>query len=175
MHFVCIQWEEIGPDDSRFQLKSHVPTNIKLHIAWKIIHKIRTSNYGRQAGHAQVPFDPSKELVRSESAERKNGERGNPNYCLLGFCLPLSSLVIDVFGLDTIHTDKQQLFHNTFSTSKCCMHSAQLACLSASNLIIAPLLSAKQSMPRLLLCQKKQNYLFSSCPRQPLSTGLGSL
>lgn len=105
MHLVCIQWEEIGPDDSRFQLKSHVPTNIKLHIAWKIIHKIRTSNYSRQAGHAQVPFDPSKELVRSESAERKNGERGNPNCCLLGFCLPLSSLVIDVFGLDTIYTN----------------------------------------------------------------------
>jgi len=71
---MSIQWEETAPDDCRFQLKSHVPMNTKLHIAWKIIHKIRTSKYSWQVGHAQVPMT-HKDLARSESAGRRNSER----------------------------------------------------------------------------------------------------
>lgn len=119
-------------------MKSHVPTNTKLHIAWKIVHKIRTSNYSGRVGHAQVPIT-HKNKQQSQKVLRGGTLEEGKSQCFLGFCLTLWSLIhlTDVCGLDTIHTIS--CYFTTLFPHLSAMCFAQLSYLGSSNLVTSPI------------------------------------
>lgn len=77
------------------------------------------------------------QLIKKNEQDQKvlrEGMMKEKSHLLLAWLMP-TTLVTDVFGSNTTYTDEQKLFHNTFSESECCMHSAHLSCLCASNLL----------------------------------------
>lgn len=96
-------------------MKSHVPTNTKLHIACKTVHKICTSNYSGQVGHEQVPVIHKNKQQGQKVLRGRTVKEGN-SLLLLPWLLPPTMVSHPPHRCLWLrhHTYNQLLFHNTF-------------------------------------------------------------